>query len=174
MKPRDLFRFCPKCGQPGPTPLLHNAVQCGHCRFLYHFNPATAAAAFILNQEGAALFIRRAKNPGKGQLALPGGFIDVGESAEDGLRREIREEVNLELGTMEYLCSAANDYYYEDVTYSVLDLYYIGQVASTKEAAALDGVESYCWLVPARVEAAELAFGSLRAAIAAFNSRPAD
>jgi ADP-ribose pyrophosphatase YjhB (NUDIX family) len=66
--------------------------------------------------------------PAKGKLAVPGGFIDIGETAEDGLRREIREEVNLAPGELRYLCTQVNDYVYRDINYPVLDLYFVGRV----------------------------------------------
>ena len=61
-----------------------------------------AAVAVVItaeNDEGSILLTRRASSlrAHSGQWALPGGRLDVGESAEDAALRELREEVNLEL-----------------------------------------------------------------------------
>lgn len=61
-----------------------------------------AAVAVVMtadNNEGSVLLTRRASSlrAHSGQWALPGGRLDLGESAEDAALRELREEVNLEL-----------------------------------------------------------------------------
>ena len=63
---------------------------------------AAVAIALLPDDDGRACFVltRRAKtlNAHAGQWALPGGRIDAGESAEEAVRRELHEEVGLELG----------------------------------------------------------------------------
>jgi 8-oxo-dGTP diphosphatase len=49
----------------------------------------------ILIEDGKILLIKRAAEPFKGQWALPGGRIDEGETAEECLVREMKEETNL-------------------------------------------------------------------------------
>ncbi|MBM3835111.1 MAG: NUDIX domain-containing protein [Verrucomicrobia bacterium] len=166
MEPYRHFRHCPRCGEKleiAPEPA--DQFQCGRCRFAYYFNPAIAAAAFVSRPDGTVLFIRRAKEPAQGKLAIPGGFIDIGETAEEALRREIREEVNLDATSLNYFCSFPNQYDYQDVTYPVLDLFFSGRVDIAQDAAALDGVESLSWLDPARVDPEEIAFPSIRRAL---------
>ncbi len=167
MKPVEHFKFCPRCGSPlGNAP--GSTLQCAHCGFVYYFNPAIAAAAFIANPQGKTLFIRRAKDPARGKLAIPGGFVDVGETAEAALYREIQEEVGLHTESLTYLCSQTNEYHYKEVTYPVLDLFFTGRCLNESQAAALDGVESYSWLDAAQVDPAEIAFPSVRAALAMY------
>src|SRR4029077_12061020 len=117
MAPSEQFEFCPRCAEPRPATAHHIPSRCARCGFLYYFNPAIASAAFIRGEDGRVLFIRRAKDPGRGMLSIPGGFVDIGETAEEGLRRELREEVNLEVTALEFLCTQPNVYHYQGVTY---------------------------------------------------------
>lgn len=171
MRPIEHFKFCPNCGasrtESPEAPVFH----CGQCGFHYYFNPAVAAAAFVFDGAGRVLFIRRAKDPAKGKLAIPGGFVDMGETAEDALRREICEEVNLEIESIEYLCSQPNEYPYQGVTYQVLDFFFVAKAKGIDTVAALDGVESFCWLAPARVDLEEIAFRSMREALRVLRDR---
>jgi ADP-ribose pyrophosphatase YjhB (NUDIX family) len=169
--PIEFFRCCPKCGQPVRRAAA-NAIQCPACGFSYYFNPVVAVGVLITNAEGRMLWIRRAKEPGKGKLGLPGGFVDVGETAEEALRRETREEVNLELGPLEFLCTCANRYAYEGVTYPVLDIFYAASPRAVESASALDDVDSLCWLKPGEVPLDEIAFPSVAVALNCWLRRP--
>jgi len=163
MQPKDLFRFCPRCGaacEHGGNPL-----KCSACGLHLFFNPTCATAAYIFDSQNRALFVKRAKEPAKGKLAIPGGFIDIGESAEDALRREVREEVNLEIEGIAFLLSCPNSYAYRDVTYPVCDFIFTARAVDAGAAQSLDGVESHSWRLVKDVEPDELAFPSLRAGL---------
>ena len=114
------------------------------------------------------LLIRRAKEPARGKLAVPGGFVDVGETAEVALRREVHEEVGLEIGPPTFLCSRVNHYAYRGVTYPVLDLFFVTSAKSAAGVAAPEEVESICWQHPAAVDPETIAFPSIREAIAEY------
>ena len=156
------FRHCPHCGEAlrevGRNPLL-----CSSCDFTWYFNPTCAAGAFLFDERGRTLFIRRAKEPRRGTLAVPGGFIDAGESAEEGLRREIHEEVGLEVGTLRFLCSHPNRYDYAGLTYDVCDFLFSANAVNPECAAMLDGVAGIEWLRLEEVNDIDLAFPSIRA-----------
>src|SRR5690349_3840848 len=160
------FAYCPRCGAAAaPAEPLTGPFRCGACGFTLFFNAAGAVAALIVRSDGCALFIRRAKDPGKGKLGLPGGFVDPGEDAETTLAREVREEVGLELTAIHYLSSHANQYLYAGVTYTTLDLFYLASARSIDGVRALDAVESVEWLDPDTVDRNEIAFDSMRAAL---------
>jgi ADP-ribose pyrophosphatase YjhB (NUDIX family) len=165
MQPANLFKYCPHCGKPRNEGRPHQPFACEFCGFQYYFNPCLAVAAILLGPDGRALFIRRAKDPAKGKLAVPGGFVDIGETAEQALRREIREEVNLEVGSLEFLCSALNEYLYRSVNYPVVDLFFVCRAVAVEQVAALDGVESFAWLKPTEVDYGQIAFPSVGEAL---------
>lgn len=89
------FRYCPRCGSDTFAPHDEKSNRCPVCGFTYYYNPAAATAALILNDCNELLVCRRANDPARGTLDLPGGFCDVGETAEDGVAREVAEETGL-------------------------------------------------------------------------------
>jgi len=71
-----------------------------------HPRPSLAADVVALAFDGEklrVLLIRRANPPYAGHWALPGGFVDAGESAETAARRELMEETSLAAGSLEQL-----------------------------------------------------------------------
>ena len=96
-QPLSQFRYCPKCGSEHFE--IHNekSKQCKDCGFVYYFNSSAATVALILNGRNELLVCRRAKEPAKGTLDLPGGFIDMAETGEEGVAREVKEETGYTL-----------------------------------------------------------------------------
>ncbi|MBY0459296.1 MAG: NUDIX domain-containing protein [Gemmataceae bacterium] len=171
MRPSDVFKFCPRCAAPRPPENVgRSPLRCPACDFTFYFNPTVAAAAFVFDPIGRALFIRRAHDPAKGKLGIPGGFLDIGETAEDGLRREVREEVGLEITGVRFLTSFPNMYFYREVTYPVADLVFTALAVAPEGAQSLDGVAGIEWRFPNDVGDDELAFPSMRVSIRAVRS----
>jgi ADP-ribose pyrophosphatase YjhB (NUDIX family) len=163
-----LFRHCPRCATGQPTSIDVRDVgpfRCAACGFVLYFSPCGAVATIVVRPDGQALFVRRAQDPAAGKLGMPGGFVDPGESAEAALRREVREEIGLDVDHPEYLCSHPNRYHYRGVTYATIDLFFVVRIAAVARPEALDGVEDVVWRDPLSMPLEELAFDSMRAAL---------
>jgi 8-oxo-dGTP diphosphatase len=63
--------------------------------------PLLAADCVVLDARGRVLLIRRKFPPFRGQYALPGGFVEVGETVEDAARRELEEETGVRGGRLQ-------------------------------------------------------------------------
>ena len=136
----------------------YGQLLCDACGFELFLNPAVAAGALILDDQGRLLTVRRDREPGRGKLGLPGGFADAGETAEDALAREVREEVGLHVTHLEYLCSFPNRYDYQGISYPVLDLFFTTRVDSPETAEALDEVDDVLFLPPDQIRDDDIAF----------------
>lgn len=140
MHPLEQFKYCPKCGSSHFN--IHNekSKHCDDCGFTYYFNPSAATVAFILNNKMELLVCRRAKNPAKGTLDLPGGFIDMYETGEEGIAREVKEETGIEVNESLYLFSIPNLYEYSGFLVHTLDMFFLCKVENTNKIKAHDDV----------------------------------
>lgn len=162
-----LFHFCPECGQPANHRSETPFFRCASCGFQLYFNIASAAGAFLRDRAGRLLFIRRAHEPARGKLGVPGGFVDPGEAIEEAVRREVLEEVGLSVARLDYFGSHPNRYEYQGVRYNTVDLFFRGEIESFADARRSGEVEEMVILHPGEVDPAEIAFDSMRWAFAA-------
>ncbi|MHC4779525.1 MAG: NUDIX hydrolase [Planctomycetota bacterium] len=91
------WNFCPRCGKELARAFdgERDVPQCAKCGRFYYDNPVPCVTALLETGEGI-LLILRGKNPKAGWWALPGGFLDIGETPEEGAMREFAEETGLE------------------------------------------------------------------------------
>lgn len=118
------FDFCPECGGKNIEYLENKKWFCVDCGFDLYNNVASAVGAIISDSENNVLFEIRAKEPRKGFLALPGGFVDQDETAENAVVRECLEETGVQPEKVKYLCSFPNDYLYKNIAYKTCDLFF--------------------------------------------------
>jgi ADP-ribose pyrophosphatase len=168
---KDAWQHCPRCGKQVKT-TGQQPFACDACGYSHYFSPCSAVAALIVDELGKMLFIVRGRDPGKGKLGLPGGFVDADESAEQALQREVMEELHLLTGSVEYLASFPNQYAYCGVIIPVTDLFFIVEVHDFATMAAQPGeVDGWTFLPVESVSAESLAFDTHQQALQAFRNR---
>ena len=141
--PQKVIKYCPKCGGAEFLYKNDNSFLCENCHFHLYVNASAAVAALIVNEKGELLLTKRAVEPQKGMLDLPGGFVDVMETAEQALCREIKEELNLEVAELSYFMSYPNEYVFGGLSVFTLDLAYICKIKSFKEIDANDDISGF-------------------------------
>lgn len=166
--PLDLFHYCPKCGSNLFEEHNFKSKHCSNCGFTYYQNPSSATAAFILNSKGELLVARRGKEPAKGTLDLPGGFVDNGESGEQGIIREIKEETGLDIPEVEYLFSIPNIYRYSGMDIHTLDMFYLCRVDDNATVHAADDAAELSWVPLQEVYVERFGLRSIREAVHRF------
>lgn len=157
------FRFCPRCGRPGPEIHHRRELRCGACGLRFFFNTAAAAGAFVFAGTELLLCVR-SHDPGQGLLDVPGGFIEYDESIEEGLRREIAEELSIEVTAFRYLTSAPNDYCYAGIPYKTADIFYTCAAINPGALRPADDVAAILRVEPGAVDLDSFAFASTRRA----------
>ena len=73
---------------------------------LTHARFTVTAAAIVVDAQGRVLLLKHRFRPGTG-WGIPGGFIEAGEQPDEAVRRELREEVGLELAAVEVVTTRA-------------------------------------------------------------------
>ena len=163
--PLHLFSYCPKCGSNDFTENDFKSKRCGSCGFTYYFNPLAATVGIITNDKGEVLVARRAKEPAKGTLDLPGGFCDSYETAEEGVKREIEEETGLKVSSTRYLFSIPNTYMYSGMELHTMDLFFQCTVENAAALTADDDVSEVLWIAIDDLRSEEFGLASIKKAI---------
>ncbi|WP_338236378.1 NUDIX hydrolase [Persicobacter diffluens] len=166
-QPKDQMHFCPKCGGRS-FPFEGKKFQCDSCDFTLYINSSCAVAALILNEKGELLLSRRKFAPLEGTLDLPGGFVDPMESAEEAIRREIKEELNLEIVKLDFFCSVPNEYIFKGLSYYTTDITFICKVDSFTNMHVMDDISEALFIQPLEIDLKEVGAISMKKIIQQF------
>ena len=162
------FKYCPICGSSLFNISSEKSRKCGDCGFEYFVNPSSANVAFILNNDGELLVERRKNNPAKGTLDLPGGFADMNETVEEGLKREVMEETGLEVTEATYMFSKPNTYHYSGVDIPTLDMFFRCKVKDDNKVKANDDAAECMWIPLEEIETEQFGLNSVRSGLIDF------
>ncbi len=93
-------KFCGKCGSPMLPKDNERAIACTHCSNLVF--PKISPAVIVAILSGDQILLARNASFTNNRFALIAGYVDVGETMEQAVRREIKEEVGLEISSLKY------------------------------------------------------------------------
>ncbi|MDA1316986.1 MAG: NUDIX domain-containing protein [bacterium] len=141
------FKYCPKCAAPllKQTPIL---LICSACDLHFYINPRATNAIILQNSKNQLLLTKRKFDPHAGKYDLPGGFIDINESVEESVIRELKEELNIDMNKddIEYLGSCTDTYEFKGVGYYTVGMIYKALVKDDIIITPSDDVESTLWV----------------------------
>lgn len=160
--PARVLTYCPNCGKQKLVYQDYDAFICNDCDFTLFINNASAVACLIEDNDGRILFTRRNSEPYAGTLDLPGGFVDVMETAENAVKREIFEELNLDIIDITYITSQPNYYTYKELTYYTLDLAFKCTAVDLDPIKTSDELAEYIFLRQSEIKSKEIGFLSIR------------
>lgn len=164
--PMDDFGYCPRCGSRHFGVNDPKSKICADCGFVLYHNSAAAVAAIVVDENDRLLVTRRAFEPARHTLDLPGGFVDPGEEAETAVRREVFEETGCRVRTADYLFSLPNAYVYSAHTVHTTDLFFRCTIEGCGAAMAHDDAAEVLWIPKAELDPAQFGLASIRKGVA--------
>lgn len=143
MKP---FIFCPSCATRLPEPTDENfGRRCPSCGRSWYANPApTTGVALVRGDE--VLVTVRARDPHKGKVDVPGGFLETGEDPAEGLRREVNEELGIDIEASLGDCVQAIPHIYGPDGEWLLSMGFIVRIEGEVELRPDDDVAEARWI----------------------------
>jgi len=163
MEPKDFYKFCPKCSgklkQENERFLL-----CQKCGFHFYVNPVPTNAVILENEKGEIMLVKRRVEPKKGYWDWPGGFIEPNESLEDSVRREIKEELGVEVEKIRIVGVYSDNYLFQGLKYPMLGIAVSAKITGG-EIKAADDILEYRYFPAEEILKMELAFENIKQGI---------
>ena len=127
-------------------------LVCPSCGHIFYVNPKIVVGALPVI-DGKVLLLRRGIEPRVGAWTCPGGFLEMGETPEEGALREAREELGVELGRLKLLGV------YSRPSAGVVVVVYTASQVDGQPKAGSEALEA-CFFGPEQIPWEELAFST--------------
>ena len=159
------FRYCPVCGSAHFEPHDFKSRRCRDCGFTFYQNASAWVVGVIVNEQQEILVGRRAFEPARGTLDLPGGFVDAGETLEEAVVRELKEETGADVTPLRWLFSLPNSYRYSRIDIPTVDSFFLCRLTSPQQLQAGDDVDRLFWMPRKELKAQEFGLASISRSI---------
>lgn len=159
MNPKDAYKFCPRC-TGDLVEEKENMLRCRKCDFEFYINALPCNAAIIENEKGEILLVKRKFSPQKGYWDWPGGFIDPYESLEDSIKREIKEELGVEIELGKLIGAYSDTYLFQNINLPVICIVMSGKIKGKIKVS--DDVSGYKYFSKEDIFKQKLAFKAMR------------
>lgn len=160
--PSKVFKFCPYCGAAGFAWNNINVFECQNCKQKFYINMCAAVVAVIYNDKNELLLTRRKHEPSKGLLDLPGGFVNIGETAENAVIREVKEELNIDISELKFIATFPNEYIFGGIQYFTEDIVFSCKVADFSGISANDDISNYEFTAVEKINIDEIGLHSIK------------
>jgi len=129
------YAFCYLCGAKTIKEQEegHPRWRCTQCGQVLFKNAKPATEIILVTEDNKAVIVTRAREPYKGKYDLPGGFLELGETLDEALERELLEEVNLkraDYGDPIYIGNMNVDYPWGKEEHRVLSVRFTARISS--------------------------------------------
>ena len=163
------FKYCLRCGGKLVWRSKQRLGICASCRYEMYDEPKLVVTGLLIDDTYRVLLGKRARTPHRGAWGTLGGFVEVGETGEEALRREMREELDTRLGTLEYFASIPGIYPYQGVALPYLEIVFIGRGPDLRKVRAdKSEITALKYFAVQDIPFARLAFASQRTALRAY------
>lgn len=150
------FKFCPADGTKLGDPGNDSGAECPECGRTWYHN-STPTAGIVLVDGDRALVTQRAREPEKGRFDIPGGFLDHDEDPVSGVKREVQEELGLDIEVeLSDLVQMVPHPYGDDGDW-VLALGFVGRFSGDDPKPG-DDVAEYRWVTLAELDDIDFAW----------------
>lgn len=128
-EPIEVFKFHPITGNPlqkkGVNYLLDEKSD-----KKFFIDPKPTAHAILITPEEKIVFVIRGRDPYQGKLNLPAGFLNIKETFEEAIKREVKEEIGVQIDNIKYHGSFVNRYLFEGVNNYIIDVGFVAEINS--------------------------------------------
>lgn len=157
------MNYCRRCGTE-LTGTTDNIYTCPNGHTIYA-NASPASGLWIVNDKNEVLVAIRAHEPGRGRYDSPGGFNNDVETYEEGIARELHEELGLspkDYTKPEYLTSGIDNYAYGGENLSAMTAVFWAQLIGTPDIKPQDDVAEARFIPIASINTSDIYFDAPR------------